>query len=184
MILPIVRLYATAQQANDAIARVRANGLPGSQINLVGPTSAASEDGLVSAIAKGNVLLAHAKVYAKKVKAGHFLVSVSAPGGTGRLYAGTLDASGPSDSGIQETFPGRVWEEAAPFSSAFGLPILSKPSMYNFAGIEAVDRTGKTTSANWGLPEIASSSLAIFGNPKMSRNPAPFSSLFHIPVIL
>ncbi len=184
MILPIVRLYATAQQAEDAITKVRANGLPSSQINLVGPSTAASEDGLVSAIAKGNVLLAHAKVYAKKVKAGHFLVSVSAPGGTGRFYGGVLDASGPSDSGIQETFPGRAWEEAAPFSCAFGLPVLSKPSMYDFAGIGAIDHTGKTTSANWGLPEIASSSLAVFGRPKMSRNPAPFSSLFHIPVII
>jgi len=184
MILPIVRLYATAQQANDAIAKVRANGLPSSQINLVGPTSAATEDALAAAIAKGNVLNAHAKVYAKKVKAGHYLVSVIAPGGTGRLYGNVLDAAGPSDMGIQETFPGRVWEEAAPFSCAFGLPILSKPSIYDFAGIGAIDRTGKTTSAKWGLPEIASSRLAVFGTPGVSHNPSPFSSLFHIPVIL
>ena len=195
MLYPIVRLYANSQDAEAAVAKVLASGLPRERVNLVTPSSAASEDGIVRCIAAGLVLTAQARAYAPAVRGGQYLVSVSAPGGTGVMYTALLESCHPVGGGIGERTQGRQWEEAAPFSSIFGLPVISPPSPYDFLGFPAVDRTGRTTSSSWGLPEIASShfslfgnqdisqDFAIFGNPNVSGNPSPLSSLFHIPVI-
>lgn len=183
MIYPIVRLYASAQEANTAISRVRACGLPGNQINLVAPSADAKLDDVIAAIKAGKVLAAHARIYAEQVLRGLWLVSVDAPGGTGRMYTNLLESANPVESGISDTTPGRAWDEATPLSCIFALPVISKPSPYAFLGFRAVLPAGRTTFSCIGLPEIASSSLAIFGSPRLSRNPAPFSSLFHLPLI-
>jgi len=195
MLYPIVRLYASTQDAEAAVAKVVANGLPRDRVNLVTPASAASEADIAARITAGLVLAADARKYAADVRGGKSLVSVSAPGGTGVYYRKLLESCNPVGGGIGERTPGRQWEDAAPFSSMLALPVISQPSPYDFMGFPAVDRSGRTTSASFGLPEIASSDLAIFGKqdisqdfaifgqPNVSSNPSPFSSLFHLPVI-
>lgn len=195
MLYPIVRLYANTQDAEAAVAKVLANGLPRHRVNLVAPGSAASREALAARIAAGLVLKSDAQVYAAAVQGGQTLVSVDAPGGTGVYYTALLQSCNPVGGGRGERTPGRQWEEAAPFSSIFGLPVISPPSPYSFMGFAAVDRSGQTTSESIGIPAIASNDLAIFGSqdisqdfalfgqPNVSGNPAPFSSLFHLPVI-
>jgi hypothetical protein len=183
MIYPIVRMYASEQDAGRAYARLQACGLAPALINLVTPAKAGSEEAAVAAIAAGLVLKADAKVYAKGILRGNSLVSVSAPFGTGRTYEALLDEFHPVDSGLSEPDDGPVWDDAAPFSSAFGLPVLSAPSRYSFLGLPALSRSACTTSSALGLPELSSPDFALFGTPQLSRNPAPFSGIFNLPVI-
>jgi len=185
MIYAIVRMYANAEQAQRAVEKLEACGLSREQcrINLVTSSSAATVEGLVGAITAGLVLKAHAQVYAQGVAQGRALVSLHAPFGTGRIYEEILDELGPVDSGVADDAAPPAWDDAAPFSSAFGWPVISKPNPYLFMGLPAILRSGATTSAALGLAELTSSDLAIFGTPALSRNPAPFSSLLHMPVL-
>jgi len=183
MIFPIVRMYASAQDARNAYAAVEKCGLSSDLINLVTSETSTFEDGLVAAITKGMVLAADARIYARGVLLGKGLVSVNAPFGTGRAYEDLLDSFNPVDSGIAPDGPTLVWDDAAPFSSAFGFPILSKPSRYAFMGLPSNSRDSQTTSKSLGLPELASSDFSLFGSPKLSRNPAPFSKLLGLKVL-
>jgi hypothetical protein len=183
MIHPIVRMFATTAQAQAAVASVKGYGLDSAAVSLITSASAPAADGIVAAIAKAKVLKSDAKVYAQGVLAGKALVVVDAPFGTGSIYEDVLDAAGPVDSGVAEPYWESGWDDAAPFSSALSLPVISRPSPYLFMGLPALLRSGRTTCASLGLPELASSSLAVFGSPNLSRNPAPFSGLLHLPLL-
>jgi hypothetical protein len=183
MILPIVRIYDSATLAGEAVTRLLDAGLDSSQVNLVTPDTAATEETIAAAIASGMVLMAHAKQYAKAIKAGHSLVSVNAPFGTGRRYTEVMESCRPVAKGLDEEVAMAGWDEATPFSCAFGLPVLLPPSRYSFLGLPSLSRNGATTSASLGLAELASPDFMLFGTPKLSRNPAPFSSLFNLPVL-
>jgi len=184
MIYAIVRLYANPADAAKAYALLEERGLTREDhfINLVTPTTPAGS--VVAAIKDGGrVLEADAKIYAQGVARGLSLVSVHAPFGAGRMYEELLDELNPVDSGIPEAHEEVQWEDAAPFSSAFGFPVLSKPNPYLFMGLPAVAKSGATTSAFLGLGELASSHLSVFGTPQISRNPGPFSGLFRLPLL-
>jgi len=183
MIHPIVRMYATTAQAQAAVASVRGYGLADTGISLITAASAPTAEGVAAAIAGAKVLKADAKVYAQGVLAGKALVVVDAPFGTGSIYEDVLDAAGPVDSGVPEPYWESGWDDAAPFSSALNIPVISKPSPYLFMGLPALLRSGRTTCASLGLPELASPDMAVFGRPTLSRNPAPFSGLLHLPLL-
>ena len=184
MIYATVRMYATAAEATHAFSLLEGRGLTreDNHINLVTPGSAGTPDGIVAAITSGLVRKAHARVYAQGIARGLSLVSLVAPFGAGRMYEELLDALHPVDSGIPEERESLVWEDAAPFSSAFGFPVLARPHPYKFMGLPAILRGGRTTSAALGMGELASHELSVFGTPRLSRNPAPFSSLFRLPL--
>ncbi len=184
MIYATVRMYATAAEATHAFSLLEARGLTreDNKINLVTPASAGTPEGIVAAITTGLVLRAHARIYAQGIAHGRSLVSLVAPFGAGRMYEELLDALHPVDSGVAEERDALVWEDAAPFSSAFGFPVLSRPNPYMFMGLSAILRSGRTTSAALGIGELASHDLAVFGTPRLSRNPAPFSGLFRLPL--
>jgi len=185
MIYAIVRMYATAAEAAAALAKLESCGLSREEnrLNLVTAASAASADGLVGAITAGLVLKAHARIYAQGILSGRALVSLHAPFGTGRIYEDMLDALNPVDSGVREEPRPPAWDDAAPFSSAFGWPVILQPSPYQFMGLPAILRSGATTSSWLGLGELADTDMAVFGAPTLSRNPAPFSAMLHLPVI-
>lgn len=183
MILPIVRMYDSAAQAGEAVSRLLDAGLEPGQVNRVTPDTATTEDALVAAIASGRVLKAHARQYAQAILRGHSLVSVDAPFGTGRRYTEVMESCRPVARGIDEDVDMAGWDDATPFSCAFGLTVLLPPSRYSFLGLPSLTRGGGTTGAAFGLPELASPHFALFGTPNLSRNPAPFSALFKLPVL-
>ena len=105
---PIVRLYASAEQAKLALAALKRWGFEDELINVVtatstppanAPASAASDDPVQSAIMSAYVLKAHAKVYAQEVRNGRTLISVRAPFGVGGIAEELLDECGPVKSG-------------------------------------------------------------------------------------
>jgi hypothetical protein len=185
MIFATVRMYATAAEASKAFALLEDRGLTreDNKINIVTPGAGSTPDAVVAAITAGLVPKADARVYAQGIARGHALVSLVAPFGAGRMYEDLLDELGPVDSGVTPEHDGPVWDDAAPFSSMFGWPAISKPNPYLFMGLPAIVRSGRTTSDWLGLPELASNDFTVFGSPKLSRNPAPFSGLFRLPLL-
>jgi hypothetical protein len=178
-------MYATAAEAGRAFALLEERGLTreDNKINLVTPATAGTAEGLVAAVKQGLVLAADAQVYAQGIQRGLSLVSLVAPFGAGRMYEELLDELHPVDSGVVEPHEALIWDDAAPFSSAFGWPVISPPSPYRFMGLPAIAASGRTTSACLGLAELTSPHLAVFGTPQLSRNPAPFSGLFRLPLL-
>ncbi len=186
MIYALVRMYADTAVAAKAFALLEERGLTREDnfINLVTPATASSADALAAAIRDGGrVLGADARVYAQGVLAGKSLVSLHAPFGAGRMYEDLLDELGPVDSGVEEPHEAVHWDDAAPFSSALGIPAISKPGPYRFMGLPAIARSGATTSAWLGLSELANPHMSVFGTPQISSNPGPFSRLFGLPLL-
>lgn len=185
MIYPIVRIFASPAEAARALAALEELGLSREEnlINVVTAASAPTEEGIVAAITAGLVPKAHAQTYAKSIQRGHALISLRPPFGTGRLYSGVLDDLNPVGAGLEEVTPGPAWDDAAPFSSALGFHAISPPSPYRFMGLPAILRSGATTSSALGIGELASPDLSVFGTPALSRNPAPFSGLFRLPLL-
>jgi hypothetical protein len=193
---PIVRLYATAEQAKLALAALKRWGFEDELINVVtaastppagAPASAASDDPVQSAIMAGYVLKAHAKVYAQEVRSGRTLISVRAPFGVGGIAEELLDDCGPVKSAV-DTSDGSLpqWDDDAPFSSAIGMPTLVRATapFSAFWVLPTVTRGGGTFFSGIGLPEVSSSDSYLFGTPAVSRSAAPLSSMLGLPTIL
>ena len=144
MASPVTRLFATAQQATDAIRELKASGYSDSQINVVHP--GADADATVKAIMAGNVLKADAFQYAEHVKRGCTLVSVDAEFGRGAEARLLLEHFGTVDPGFEEKGYelGPLWDDAAPLSSALRWKVLTTPKL-RFLGI------GELVSHDWQL---------------------------------
>jgi hypothetical protein len=185
----ITRMYGSHDDAMDAVNELKKSNFPGGSIHVVSPadvtaTSAGpgGEDPVTAAIMKGYVLKAHAKIYAEGVRNGGTLVTVHAPFGSAGEAIEILDNHHPIESGVAEPQRSYLeWDDAAPVSSMFLLPVLSK------------DRT--PFSSFWNMPtrkhgrtiklkQIAHGTLSSsLGLPHLSRNPAPLSSLFGLPLL-
>jgi len=186
MIYALVRLYATPDVAAKAYALLEEYELSKEEnfINMVTPATATTVDGLAAAIRDGGrVLASDAKIYAQSVAAGNSLVSLHPPFGSGRIYEELLDELNPVESPVVDEIEKPVWDDAAPFSSGFGFPVISKPNNYLFMGLPAIAKSGATTSSFLGLGELTNPHLSVFGTPQISRNPGPFSGLFRLPLL-
>ncbi|MCU0760867.1 MAG: hypothetical protein MUF07_16950 [Steroidobacteraceae bacterium] len=190
---PIVRLYATSQAAKAAVANLKRWGFEDELINVVdasssppanAPASAASSDPVLSAILCGFVLKAHAEVYAREVRAGRTLVSLRAPFGVGGIAEELLDEAGPVPSAVKTSEVLPTWDDAAPFSSALGLPttVRATAPFSTFWVLPTLTRRGRTLGSALGFPEISSSRF-IFGSPSLSRSAAPLSSMLKLPLL-
>lgn len=187
---PIVRMYETEQQARNAARKLKDEGFPEDQIFLVTPQSGGTAEAIAAAIMAGFVLRSHAKVYAQGIQAGRSLVVVRAAFGYTQDAIDILDSFGPVDTGLR--LPSRdssiAWDEAAPISSAFRLPVLLRNSpapLSRTFGMPPLSR-GRTgwLAAMFGEltgPRFAFS--ALLGMPLLSRNAAPLSSLFGLKTV-
>ena len=87
----ITRMYANAATAAKAASELREEGY--GDVFVVGPPAADTPLSAIAAqIAQGRVLLADAKIYAKGVAAGHALVTVHAPFGSGAVATSSVSA--------------------------------------------------------------------------------------------
>jgi len=177
LIYPIVRLYATAQQAADALAKLKKEGYTDDLITLVAPAAQQSKEGIAAAIAAGYVLQSEAKAYAEDVLKGHSLVIVRAPFGSGGKTEKILDSAHPVSSGISVPADrAALWDEAAPLSSALKIPVLSKGLFSTFWTLPLLTRS----NFRLPFPELTRSSRS---TTALSNNATPLSSLLHIPLL-
>jgi len=164
----IVRTYGSAQQAADAVAKLKAAGFTHDEINLVGPPGAnapgaspvgATASGIAQGIAARYVLTADAEFYAQAVLRGEWLVSVLAPFGWGGKAMWILEQFGPLPTRAWHPKDHvKLWEDAAPLSSAFWLPVLSKEAapISRMFGLRLLSKKGSGESfrGTSGLPLI------------------------------
>jgi hypothetical protein len=159
-------MYATAQQATDAVARLKSAGFSGELINLVGPPGAsghgssaagASAASVAAAIAARYVLTADAEYYAQAVLSGQWLVSVLAAFGQGGEAMWILEQYDPLPTRAwHEKDHVKLWDDATPLSSAFWLPVLTKEAapISRMFGIRLLSAKsgGASFSGTSGLP--------------------------------
>jgi hypothetical protein len=177
-------MYETEQQARSAVQKLKDDGFPEDQLFLVTPQSGGTAEAIAAAIMAGFVLRSHAKIYAEGIQRGRSLVVVRASFGHSQDAIDILESFGPVDSGLRlPREPAVAWDEAAPISSAFRIPVLLRNSpapVSRMFGMPPLSR-GRTTwlaamFGELGNPHFAFSSL--FGLGLLSRNAAPLSSLF------
>jgi hypothetical protein len=193
---PIVRMYASAEDAKAVVNKLLDRGFPEALITLVtstsqppanAPASAASSDPILSTILSGFVLKAHALVYAEKIRKGQALVVIRPEFSTGVLAESILDAGQPVDSGVfidHERLP--LWDDAAPISSLFHLPTVVRGTapLSAFFVLPVITRRGGTVGGSIGLPELSSHDSYMFGNPSLSSAATPLSSALKLPTLL
>jgi hypothetical protein len=185
MTTAIVRVYETEQQARDAVGKLRAEGFPKDAVLLVTPASkgdAETVEPLSMAVKAGFVPQPHAKAYTGLLDQGRSLVATRAPFGQALPAERALDSCGPIDAGLEKP-EGRpvAWEVGAPLSSALLLPVLSRRRAEAFSMSFGFPTLAADQTARFG--NLARSDYALFGQPSLSRNPAPLSSIFRIKTV-
>lgn len=184
----ITRMFANAATAAKAADDLREEGF--NDLFVVNPPGASDVplSAIAAQIALGRVHLPEARIYAKGVAAGHALVTVHAPFGSGRLAETILDSHDPVDSGLPKAEPEKVWDEAAPLSSAMMMPVLidDPDPVSKVLGIPAVTSGNCSVSGMIGMPLLSDGELGDKGRlgiPFLSGNPTPLSSALGLPVL-
>ena len=134
----ITRIYGTAENAANAVKRLKFYGFSDDVITQVAPPagSGASTEKIMAAIMTGYVLKAEAKIYAQEVQSGRWLVSIRPSFGMGITATRALDSTGPVASQVQSSDDrASLWDEATPLSCAFGMPVLIPARLDNSLGI-------------------------------------------------
>jgi hypothetical protein len=172
VIHPIVRIFDSAQKAADATSKLKGWGpFTEEQITVIPPSAATSADGGVSAVTAAYVLKSRANVYAESLRRGHTLVVVHAPFGTGGLATEILNWSGPVSTRdvLEEERRATPWDEAAPLSSTFRLPVISQ--WRAFGGLPTLSKRNRTLCSALGIPELAEprATTEAFGLPMLKR---------------
>jgi hypothetical protein len=156
----IIRLYDSATQAAAAVTQLRYEGFAESSIIALSPGG--TVESVVDKLLSGWVLKSNARVYAAEVHGGRWLVSVLAPFGMGGRAEEALDryspVASPVSAGLDRLPP---WDEAAPMSSALGIPALWRGAAPNTSlGIPTTVASRWSLSAALGLPLLARSSTS------------------------
>ena len=185
--MPISRLFQAAAEAQDAATKLKQAGYE--RVHLISGTGAASSH---DQLRKHGISHDHAKHLEERIGAGHALVIVDPPFGTGAEAAEILDAAGPADTHAEDTsgaFASNYHhvghDNAAPLSHALGLPVLSHEAapLSRLLGLSTLSRRQSPGPRSHGLPTLAHnaaplSSALHFGT--LTRNAAPLSSALHV----
>jgi hypothetical protein len=182
MSTPIVRLYADEAKARQALNALREERFAKDDVNLLLPAQAAAADAsdslesLVSAILGGNVARARAKTIADAVRGGQAMVVVRAAWGLAGAAIRVLDDHGPASNPLPQSGESVVgWDGAAPLSSALRMPTLMRRAPMPFSNLFGLEDLAPSKPIMGGLRDHR---FTVFGQPRLSRNPAPLSSLF------
>lgn len=188
----ISRMYDSVERANAAADALRNHYfIRFTDVHVTSRDTVAggSAEGIVAALLKVYILKAHARVYADVIQRGGALVTVHAAFGSAVTAVQTLDEFGPIDSGVAVTEDRATpWDDAAPCSSAFGLPVLlsDTASFSRFWNVPALSKKGATTSSALGLPEVSDSRspfTGTFGGRLISANGTFMSSMLGLPLL-
>jgi hypothetical protein len=190
----ITRIYATLEDAENAVAALAEDGF--TEVHLVAgakpakkaAAAARSTDEIATDIMKGYVLRDHARVYAESVAKGSSLVTAHAPFGSARKVMAIMDEFSPVESGITEVSDhAPIWDEAAPVSSALGMPVLASNTctFSSVLGVPELASSSWSFSGLFGIPLLSrpAQKTTSFGLPLLSDNPAPLSSMLGLPTL-
>ncbi len=198
------RMYATEQQALDAVEKLREEGFPTDTIfTLVpgGEGDKALADKVRTGIKAGFIPESEGRIYARCMELGRSLVFIRVAFGYGLIATEILDSCDPVDThhlpepgaafssaplSAAMGWPVIKGDQAAPLSSLFGFPALKSSSAFSFGAGSLLSDKATPLSSMFGLKTLISqdqSTDSSFGMPLLSRNPAPFSSLLGLPLL-
>ena len=171
----ITRMYANAATAAKAADELHEEGYDDLFVVNAPSTSDVPVSAIAAQIAAGRVHLPDARIYAKGVAAGHSLVTVHAPFGTGKVAEYILDSHGPIDSGMPKAAPDRMWDEATPLSSTLVLPVLiNDPDPASRAlGIPALTSSDCGPAGTLARVKVPSRAVAVARSVPATRTSAP-----------
>jgi len=195
----ITRLFDSSQNATEAANELRANHFPDVRVAAASTPNGQRAEDASSAMTSAGFSTREAEAYAGTLKSGGAVLSVEAPFGRGGLAEQILDRHGPSkpvrslggvDSGssYKENTERGYGDDPAPFSSLFGLRVLSdpKPTTVSSLGDQSPTFTSGLLSNDFYVSSLIG--LPLLTNPtaraSLIDNPAPLSSLFGLPVLL
>jgi hypothetical protein len=203
----IIRIYKTEAQANKAAAHLIGEGYSGVfQFNAPTSASAAARSNLVTEMMAAHILKSHAESYVDDLTKGKSLVMVRPIFGQAVNAINVLDSYAPVASGHPETKESVHfhWDEAAPLSSAFRLPILAKTEhpIETLTGISSLTKGKAFISHLLGMPLLKAGAArretsmgfkmlsnsatplsSAIGMRTLSQNATPLSSMFGLPVL-
>jgi hypothetical protein len=167
--MPISSFFSSGEHAQAAIAALKRNGFRPSLIRVVdnagGPVAAET-------LRTKGVPVARAPAYAARINAGDTLLIVEAPFGSAAIATRILQRA-PGADAPPPPVTHEPYEEdnAAPLSTAFGLPILSSDPI--------------PFSRFWNMPVLSSPHAPekSFGMKLLSDDPVPLSSAIGMPVL-
>lgn len=165
--MPISRFYETKEDAGAAVADLKDIGFSDVSVHVLDNSGPYVGPSLVT---KQGVVPARAKAYAEAIRAGKVLVVVDAPLGTAAKVAAVLETKRAGDTSRPVShYEAIIWDEAAPVSSAFQIPVLLHAGPDAFSKFWNLPVLSKPRSAPW---------TASFGLPLLSDNATWLSSLF------
>lgn len=156
----ITRLYASAVNATSAVKQLEFEGFSADAVALITPGTPI--DAAVAVLLSKWVLKAKAKIQAAEIQRGLWLVAVLAPFGMGGRAEEALDRYSPVPSSAADpSEPMRPWDDAAPVSSALGIPVLCNGAAPDTSlGIPTLTSPRMSLSASLGLPLLSKPSQA------------------------
>jgi hypothetical protein len=173
--MPIIsQFFSTTEDARKAVSDLKEYGLRDAAVQIVDRSGGyVGPEGLV----RKGLPKASAQSYAADVREGRTLLIVDAPYGGVGVATEIMERHAGAKGGSEPTYESAVWEDAAPLSSALQLPVLSKSSFSSFWGAPVLLKSKPTKVL--GLPLLSKSKPSA----SLIKNPAPLSSLFHIPTL-
>jgi hypothetical protein len=214
---PIVQMFDSSENARAAAAALREAGFTrvhsvlgegksvapvrkGAALKREAEAGASmSYDNVMGLMVMGNMLLADVQAYAEGVSRGKSLVGVHPAFGQAVRAAAILDQFGPVDSGPAQTLERLPdWDDAAPLSSMFGIPVLvrdSRPSaelsdnpapLSSMFGIPLLSRPQSNWTSSFGFPLLSkpkSNWTSSFGLPLLTKRKSNWTSSFGLPLL-
>jgi hypothetical protein len=177
MSVTVIRMYSTAQTADNALKELKRHRFSSGDIHVVHPPAAGAPEGAtVAAIIEGGVSRHRAERYAVGVAKGGSLVIVHPPFGSAAKAEEVLDHFGPVETGVptRDFDTGTDFEsDATPFSRMMGWKVLShNPTPFS-------DALGWKVLSN----QKSAHYPATFKIKLLSHTPAPLSRAFGMPVL-
>jgi hypothetical protein len=180
----IARAFASDSQARSAVAELHEEGFSPDSVQLLAQAPVGGADSAISpqqAMTFGfnlrNLDTDKAEALFDAAMEGRSLVLVQARFGESLAVETILGHHDPIVLApfVEEDVPITRWDEAAPLSSALGLPVLSKRTP------DPVLLRGPTFES---IPQLTRPGFSLFGSGVMRNKPAPLSRLFRIPTII
>jgi len=182
---PVVRVFATEEQAQSAVDQLVRRGYPRDTINFLKASTeqSASLEAIAEKIAAGHVLRTRAKVYAEAVRSGRSLVSVRAPFGRAIPALDIMSSCAPVDSGVRLPLDGfRDWDDGEPPSFLTMTTLLNNPApLSQLFGIGTKAFGGKPMFGGLTGSRFALSSM--IGFPLLCRSSTSLSSAIGLPLL-
>lgn len=186
-----VRMYATEQQARDAIAMLIAEELPKESIHLITPVQGGEKEAVRRAVDTGKLPSSHARAAEAALGQGRSVLSVALPY-AGQAVLDIMDSFSPVDTPVKSV---STYTDPAPLSGLLGLPTLTRRSdatarllpsdsyFMSFFPLLSNNQRGKNSSLGFPTLTKGKSKNSSFGLPLLSKSGTPFSSMLGLKML-